>query len=80
MAQTNNAAYTAISRSHDMATESIVSTETMEEIYRELLNIQALAQVLQKATVSLNDATAGIYGTVSIIESCADRAIELTGV
>jgi len=65
-----------------MATETVALDKqaSMKEIYRELLGIEALAQILQKAFEVKDDAADGVYGTACIIEQMAQRAQKLTGV
>lgn len=65
-----------------MATETVALDKqaSMKEIYRELLGIEALAQILQKAHELKDDATEGVYGTAYVIEQMAQRAQKLTGV
>jgi hypothetical protein len=65
-----------------MALETVANdaSNTMEEIFRDLVNIQSLAQVLQSAADGNADANSGIYGTACVIEQLTTRAIKLTGV
>ena len=65
-----------------MATETVALDKqaSMKEIYRELLGIEALAQILQKAFEVKDEAADGVYGTAHIIEQMAQRAQKLTGV
>jgi hypothetical protein len=65
-----------------MATATVASASEpdVQSIYQDLLGIEALAQLLQKAFVNTQDETTGVFGTASIIEQLAQRAQKLTGV
>ena len=60
--------------------ESTKLTVNLDEIYGCLCQIQSLAQIIQSATEKNGDDKTGLYGTASVIDEIADRAIKLTGV
>ncbi|BCT93520.1 hypothetical protein LYSHEL_25440 [Lysobacter helvus] len=66
-----------------MAIESVSQAaptkEAIADIYRDLCGIVSLAQILQEASQNIAYAKSGLYGTASVIEDIAERAIKKTG-